>query len=295
MPSAKSRPALQSVEQLSVHAREPGASVKSTRVTLPRPQLTPGEKQRAAERLEAAKDAKASFNIIVSVLALPAVLTGVGVPYGLVAAVFVALLDREQRRSERAVNDPPRPDYAATTQAQRPRVDVAMALEGTEFAEPAISAGEALRTQIAYLSALVRALERAQGASAAADEQSYGERLEDVYEFVRQISGTASAARAELTAFADVLSERSALAEIEAEPPRALGHGSGDASRSSGRIQQKRYIARLRAAGVSVGEFPTRRATGEDVAAAASALRRLGVSIEEFAGELRSSGIELTR
>jgi hypothetical protein len=126
--------------------------------------LTPRQKDAAREHAEATKDASADLKVGAAFLAIPAAAQGVLGAYALVAAVLLALFERQARKAERAANDPPRGDYDSQTLAQRPRVYPSVVLQGTLLEEPGVVAAEEVRTYVALLSAFVRAVERAQGA-----------------------------------------------------------------------------------------------------------------------------------
>lgn len=143
---------------------------------LPKPSFTPEQKRRARETADACKDASVDFKVVAALAAFPASIVGVFVPYGLVAALLLSLIERMQRKAERAADDPPRPDYTVRTEAQKPRVDPS-SLRGTPFEQSGERAGEDLRETIAYLSAVVRAVERAQGAAQAGDRAAFAARL----------------------------------------------------------------------------------------------------------------------
>jgi hypothetical protein len=129
-----------------------------------RPRLTEPEKEAAEDQLSACKDAEATFAVAAAAAGTAAFAAGVAAPYAVVAMLLVALMRRHTRKVERAVEDPPRRDFATSTRAQRPRIDPRKALGASPLEEVAVPALESLREVTAYMSALVRAIERAQTA-----------------------------------------------------------------------------------------------------------------------------------
>jgi hypothetical protein len=156
-----------------------------------RPSLGPDEKRAAREHAEACKDAAADFKVAVAVLAVPAAAVGPVLGYGLLAAILVALFDRETRKAERAANDPPRLDYEVETRAQPSRIDPRV-LGETWLAPVAVPAAENLRNSTALLSATVRGLERAQGAIDSGVRTTAQLRLDEARSFATNLGALAS-------------------------------------------------------------------------------------------------------
>jgi hypothetical protein len=175
----------------------------------PRPSLTPEQKRAARENAEACKDAATNFKVVVAVLAVPAAALGPLLGYGLLAGVMIALFDRETRKAERAVNDPPRPDWNKSTQAQPPRVNPAV-LSGTRLESIAIPAAESLKESTALLSATIRGLERAQGAIDSGERAVAELRLDEARAFAAHLHSVGYRTDTSLSALAS---------ELEVAPP----------------------------------------------------------------------------
>lgn len=231
------------------------------------------------------------------------VLAGALAPAGyvFVAAVLTALLNRQTRAAERAVEDPPRPDHERETRARRAPLN----LDAVRRYDPvAADAAESLRTYTALLSALVRALERAQGASLEDDESDYSERLFEAAEFARRIVDASLPIAGDLMRFALELDTprrlTPPLVQGELSPkrlPRPKPRRSADAETLTGKrlldVLPESIKRQLRDARVPLSALDVRLPADRDVTprSAAASLRQVATSMELFGETLRFGGL----
>jgi hypothetical protein len=274
-------------------------TVRPLRPRAPRPRLTPEQKRAAREQLRACRDAQPRF-ALVAALGGGGALYGGGVvigAYAVSAAVLTALLNLQTRSAERAVEDPPRPDYMTRTRARRTSVN----LEPMRYEDPdAAEAAESLRVQTAYLSALVRALERAQGAAHASDEGDLRERLREARGFAEHLTAIAQPVGSDLRQFALSLETRpEPVPRLEEPPtPKRLPQVSDEepsrgGERSSPRLldvlpKEAKWELREMRVPLYALDVEVPPPSGEPAAAAAESLRQVASAIEEF-------GIAMTR
>lgn len=187
--------------------------------------LTPPDKQAARETFERCQDAAADFNVVVAAGTVIAWAAGVFVPYEVTAGVLAAILNRYGRRAQRAAEDPPRDDFESETRAVPPRIHPEIALGDSPLELRARPAANSLRDLTADLSALVRALERADGAWVKGRMDLYERRLAEVRRFASEYVERSHGFMTAAAAFADAWnSELPPLLEDVPLPVRSVTH-----------------------------------------------------------------------
>lgn len=114
-------------------------------------------------------------------LAVPPVGVGVAVAF----AAWAAALQRHAIVMQRVVRDPPDPDYRSSTAVSGRRFDIEPLLED-DFGRVSAPALEALMRTSSLTAAMVRALERSQGAVLAGQQQFEVARFDEAVDFARQ-------------------------------------------------------------------------------------------------------------
>lgn len=123
------------------------------------------------------------------------VLPPVGVGVGVVFATWVAALGRHIVVAQRVVRDPPDREFRSSVQASGVRFDIELLL-GEDFGAAHAPALESLLRSSSLGSAMVRGLERAQGAALVGEPVFEDERFNEATTFAEELGG-------ELRRFAD--------------------------------------------------------------------------------------------
>jgi hypothetical protein len=110
-----------------------------------------------------------------------------GVGLGVAFAAWVAALGRHIGVVQRVVRDPPDPDFESVTRTSSVRVNLE-ALSGDQFAAAHAPALEALLRSSTLGSAMVRGLERSQGAALAGAQDFEEERFGEATQFAGQLA-----------------------------------------------------------------------------------------------------------
>lgn len=147
-----------------------------------------------AQKERAQADAERSTNLSLLAAFLGAALGGpiglaappVGVGVGVAFAAWAAALQRHVVVVQRVVRDPPDPDYRSATSVGPLRFDVEL-LAGDDFGRVSTRAIQSLLHATSLCAAMIRALERAQGARLAGQAEFEEARFEEATRYARRL------------------------------------------------------------------------------------------------------------
>jgi hypothetical protein len=182
--------------------------------------LTPAEKQsarnaqRRLDRIAEAIGVAAAGTALVAALRQTSQSTLV-VQILAIGTFFYVMAKNLAAEQGRLAEDPPRDDYRSATYPFRRKFDLSVFGTGS-IVTPGVQAAAAMATAAAYLSAMVRAFERAQGAELRNDRHARAVRLSETESYAREAGralAEASASTLKLAEAVEALSEEEGVPE----------------------------------------------------------------------------------